>query len=410
MTASNTLYGILVAGGSDTTSQIGDHKEFFANGRIVDNLKIKNVHIEKLKHAPIESVLIGSSATGGIGFNLATIGLPVTGCGQWNDAFNKNGTFAPNPFLQAQLFAVMAQKVLNPSLVGALPPNFDAMAASILDSDEAAFLQETLPIFGRQVDNSQIKGTIGLCVDGAFNSLIENCTVGSLHNMAPRGAEVKNIAGGACFIDLLQQRYAGTDCWAFSLSNTERVIVAHNNANTISSENGNVYGLNLVGAGSDVVIKHFKAKNIYAFGGDTGSSVNMPSKVYGLNVQNAVGSIKIVKCRSQNITAPCFVFGFVAEACDNVRFKHCVAKDITVTSEEDLFSSRKALGVHLLSANNTLLKYLRIKNLHIKNKKSVGIYIDSSSKNSRIICPKIDHGRGDVLHNYGVNTQLRGCR
>lgn len=422
----SNYYGMIFGSGFDPNDLFPVNPEscsagaLLSGGRTVEQVKLENIHIEGLKTNPREFVLIGGNTDNTI-ISPSRVGVPVFGSSTWDSAFNpQTGAFDPNPLLQAQIFVINRQLLLHPERIVFLPSNYPAISDSIVSMNENEFLNNTVPIFGRQVDGVGIKGVFGIRMDCAKNIHIKNCNVCNLSNVGAPGTELSEIPDGEFYKNLIQQPYRGNDAWGFESGNLHQSTIRNCSSSKISSINGSVFALDLIGSDGDIVVKKCKSIDIFAFGDNTTSNVNLPSEVYGFRAQNNSGPIQFTQCKSKRIYSPRFAFGFAAEESDGVQFSFCEAQNLKATSSRDLSSPKQAFGFDLESANNTILKYVSVNNVQIKGEKkaeqsasiAAGIFIDSGSKNTTIIRPEIkgiDGGAGEAfkIDNLGENTTIK---
>ncbi len=423
----NTMYGIFLASGLSLATEFPVTPDDCAlaatlsGGRTVENVVLHDNKIHSIHNAPSESVLIGSQTPGAFpfAFNLALLGVPVFGCGRWEDAFDADGNFAPNPFLQAQVFVVNSQIVLNPSATTSLPPNWAAISDSILNVNETEFLAETLPLFGLFIDGFPIKGTFGMRVDCAEHITTDNCHVCGIVNVGPLGTTLAEIPDGEFYTDLVESRYAGNDVWGFEFGNNEFTKITHSSAKNISTINGDAFGLDFTGFDSYVFVKHFESKRISGHNDNVDSVVNPPSVSYGYRVIDNAGPLKIIKSKAEKIRAPRFAFGFAVEESDLTKLYKCLVKNVKATSSKHSESPKQAFGIELEGATNTLIKCAFIKDIAItgedhfttSNSEAAGIFLDSTSADNTLICTSIHHikggqGTASKIDDQGTNTQI----
>lgn len=422
----NSVYGVLITSGFSSAATFPTTPEdcafaaFLANGRTAENVEICDVHVKNLKSAPEEAVLVGSQATQGISFNLGQSGLPIIGCPRWEDAFDSNGNFAPNPFLQAMAFAAEVALSFNPGYIDFLPPNFTQIIASILNPDETAFFNETQPLFGAAIDNFSVKGNFAFRIDCASMSNLKRCSACGVENLGRRGVELKDIPGSAYYPNLAQSRYAGNDVWGFETATSDLITFDCCKASSISTRWGDAFGFHLAGfhlAGfsSAIQLKECTSEGIYGFSDTTDSAVNLPSVAYGFEIENNPGPIAHYNCLATKIKAPRFAFGFSDENSSEVLYRCSTAKKIAATSSSNLSYPKEAFGFTLEGANDTRLECVTIKDVAIYGEKgagdtqskAAGINIDAESVNTTIICPKIENISGAKIRNKGIHTIIK---
>lgn len=417
----SSIYGMIFTSGFPAITHVPITPEecefgaFLAGGRTVSQVDLHNVSMHNLKAAPVESVLIGSSVTGGVFASPALIGLPIFGCPRWQDAFDGYGNFAPNDFIKSQIFAVNAQIALNPELTGSLPPNYQAIADSILNGDEEAFLQESMPLFGLQLDSFIIKGAFGLRLDCAEYCSVKKCDVSCVENIGDKGHTLNDIARGSYYSDLNQTAYLGNISWGYEFANVDHVRVTHSKAEKILSKNSDSFGFDLAGSDSNVVVAHCHSKEIKGCNSDPVSEVNPASVAYGFQVADALGPVRFIHCSAEDIIAPRFAIGYEVENSNEVLCRHTACKNIIATSKHKLSYPREAIAFNLENAHYTRLSKVSVDHVRVegkqKNAEPVGIYIDSSSSDTTIVCPKISEvKRGYALINYGSNIDIKGCK
>lgn len=399
-----------------------------SQGRTVENLTVENVSIDGIKNAPQESVLIASQADGTI-FNMPLYGVPVFGALTWDSAFDAQGNFAPSPLLLAQIYVINVQLCLFPDvIVPILPPNYLAIADSILTGNEAEFLANTFPVFGIALDSVQLKGSFGVRFDCSQHCLMKNCTVRNVHNVGKPGQTLSDIPAGSYYEGLvIPTQYIGNDSWGFEFGTQVDGLVENCTACNISSlHGGDIVGLDLRTDNSGTLVKHCTTKNVYAFGDDTTSVVNPPSTTYGFRAESNSGPVEFSRCVAKKITAPRSAFGFSAEESEGVAFSQCTVEDVSATSSKDLVASPKqAFGYDLESASDTLLTCVRAKNIRIEGEQNAsesasvaaGIGIDSESQNTTIVCPNLKDikggaGQAFTIYNLGQNTvvETKKCK
>lgn len=393
---------------------------FLADGGPVENIKIKNIEMQGIIAAPQEFVLIGSRLTNDIAFNTSLVGLPVFGCGRWSDAFDAQGNFAPNALLQAQVFAVNSQILLNPGLTGSLPANYPAIAASILVPDQATFIQETLPIFGRALDGFLVKGVFGLRLDCADKGCVEAIVISEVKNLGMEGVEVAQLPAGQFYPDLMQVPYAGNDVWGYEFATCQGTELKYLSTANVFSTHGDSFGIHLAANDSYMCLKHCQAQDICAAGDNTTSLVNPPSNVYGFSVEGNSDHIKVIKSSACSIKAPRFAFGFAAEDSNHVDFVNCHTKNVKAISSHCLQSPKEAVGFAFENVANSSLDHVCVNGVYIRGEKhakharsyAAGIAVDAESKFNAIICPVIKNINGGAGKTFkildkGFRTNVR---
>src|SRR5262249_31727726 len=123
------------------------------------------------------------------------------------------------------------------------------------------------------------------------------------------------------------------------------------------------------------------------------------------------------------IKAPRFALGFANEENSQIKYTRCTAENIAATSSTNLSSPKEAFGFSLEGATHTALKYVSVKYVTIcgeerapsSNSTAAGIFIDSETQNTKIICPRIEDingGAGDAfkIDDQGTNTIIKRCK
>lgn len=435
-TVPGSMYaGIIMASGFTTlspfpmtASDCEYSAEVLSNGNTVSNVEFEDIKIRNLLHNPVDVAYIGSTMPtptplgplmgNMIGLNL----IGFLGSMEWNDAFDQNGNFAPNPLLQGMCFGALQLIDTTPILATFLPPNFADIANSILNSDESKFLANVQPMFGRDILSHTMKGTFGMRIDCCESIKIKNCTMDNIRNIGTPGVELTNIPDGEYFVNsLTQPRYAGADIWGIEIAVADGIKIENVHASNISSQNGDVFGLDLINEVGNAHVKKCSFDEIMGFGDNTTSHVNTPSEVYGMRVQNNIAPICIKECSAGTLISCRAVFGFASEESDTVTFDHCHVKKIAATSSKDLVKSPKeAFAFSLEGGVNTAILHPHAKGISIKGEsydttslsRAAGIFIDEESDNTLITHPKIScvcGGEGEAykILNLGENTRVK---
>lgn len=396
---------------------------FLSGGRTIENITLENISIDGLKNAPEESVLIASRANGQL-LNLPLLGIPVFGALTWDSAFDAEGNFAPSPFLLAQIYVINVQLCLDFDTISAiLPPNYPAIANSILTGNEAEFIANTFPGFGIALDSVPIKGTFGVRFDCSNKGTLKNITTKNIENVGMPGQTLATIPDGIYYEGLLQEtRYQGNDVWGFEFGTQDKGLVKDCHACNISSlHGGEIFGFDLITDNIATTVDSCTCTKVVGFADDTLSIVNPPATAYGFRSQNNSGPVEFSKSSAKKITAPRFAFGFAAEETDGIRLTQCNAEEISATSSKDLVSSPKqAFGFDLEGAKNTVLCCVSAKNIEIKGEEgasesasvAAGIGIDAESEGTTIICPTLKKikggaGQGVKIYDLGSNTVIK---
>ena len=302
-----------------------------SGGQTARCIEMSDICIHDLKNAPIESVAIGTQQPTPVDGNyIAITNLGIFGLLRWQDAFDSMGNFAPNTFLQSQLLAAL---LLEPFVPGALPANFDTIAASLgvtlggfIAPDYNLFKANAQPFFGINFNAPNVNvGVFGIRHDCSDTVTVKNVRMSHIENHGHPGAELATIPHGLDFVGLVTEtRYIGNDSWGFEYAVVNNLALDHSKASCVTSDNGDVFGLDLANADQNANVSNTVTKKMVGKG-DSQTAVNTPSEVYGLRVVNNAGPVVINHHKSKNITSPRTAFGLATEDASGVVFDHCSA-------------------------------------------------------------------------------------
>lgn len=342
-------YGILLTNGQGTNlalrfpinSEIMEAGQLVSNGRRLHCILFDTVSVSNVAASPQETVGIGSIKPGpepyGYSITLAPFGL--FGMMRWEDAFDRNGTFTPNPFLQAQAYLALTLLNREPEMLAAFPENIHDLLNSILLNQKEAFLLNAKPIFGRNFTLVENKGAFGIRIDCCSHLIMKNCRTENILNKGAPSKLIKSLPGGEAYQYLEEDRYIGNDVRGFAFSVVDDLRMFNCSAIKVMSLNGDAFGFDLVNEDSDVYLMKCYAKIIAGSSdifpsGNADQIVNLPSEAYGFRIQNNSGPIMVYQSKVSNVQAPRFAMGFFTNKTNKVIYRQCKSTYVQVTSPE----------------------------------------------------------------------------
>ncbi|GMU19645.1 MAG: hypothetical protein AMXMBFR12_08370 [Candidatus Babeliales bacterium] len=422
-----TIGGIFIAGGGvsnvdfPVTTSLCSHAMNMTGGRTCSDIQIEEINIHDLGVNSVQFATIGSKYTGGQGHSIGieNLGLLPGGALFWKDAYDQNGIFNPNEPLLATVFAARAFAAHHPDAKKLLPKNFDKIAQSILEKNEALFLENVIPIY--TYPSHKIKGLFGIRVEGAENVLIQNCTVSKLSSVGSNVTEIQklrtvhhatnnnvNDPGAPIFLP----DYRGNDIWGYEFAVCKNCIIRDCVADTIISNNGNPFGFELIADTDSIRVENCHATNIIAYGDTIDSNINLPSESYGFRVQNTQNSNVFTHCSASIITAPIRSFGFAAENCANAIFDSCAASHVSTSTQKHSLELEKqqvsfgfnAEGAHNTHFNNCISKVIHLigPNVTVNAPIAAGFACTENDMNTTIV----DCDSHEIMANHGNAIDL----
>ncbi len=272
-----------------------------SQGRAPQSVELCGVRVSALRNAAVETVAIASRISGGFFQNnqIALIITGVFGVLRWNDAFNAAGVFAPNAFLQAQIFALATIIAGQPEVRAFLPPNIDAIILAILTGNETLFFANAQPEFGRNFNVFINRGIFAVRIECAAPRIrVCDLRVNGVFSLGAPGATLGDIFAGERYRNVVvQRRYAGNDAWSYESASTSGARIAKVHATRIFSLNGDAFGgVDLANEVSDTIVRDLtvvdaRAPRVVLNEGSTPDerddvAVNPSGTAYGIRVRN----------------------------------------------------------------------------------------------------------------------------
>lgn len=366
-----TIGGIFIAGGGvsnvdfPVTTSLCAHAMKMTGGRTCEDIIIDNVLIHDLAVNSVQFAAIGSKQKGSQGYNIGieNLGLLPGGSLLWKDAYDMQGNFDPNEPLIATVFAASASLAHNPTAKKMLPKNFDKIAQSILEKNEALFLENAIPIY--TYPSHKIKGLFGIRIEGARNVIVQNCNIYNLLNVGTNVTEIQTMRTTHTAINnnvndpdapIVLPDYRGNDIWGYEFAVCKNCTIRNCIADMIISNNGNPFGFELIADTDSVVVDGCQAKNIIAHGETIDSTINLPSESYGFRVKDTQYSNTFINCVASNMIAPVRSFGFAAENCTDAIFDNCKTNNVSTLTQKhslELEKQQISFGFNAEGTSNT---------------------------------------------------------
>lgn len=393
----STTYGIILTNGQGTnlalpipmTTEMAELGQFVSSGRSLHCIYLSRIRIHDIKGAPSETVAIGSYLPGpppyGSVINTAAAGM--FGVLRWEDAFNDDGMYSPNPFLKAQAFVAL-QRYLDAKTTGGVdisfgPENTPEILTSILTNDGPKFQKNAKPVFGRNMTMVENKGVFGIRIDCCNHVILNGCHVETVENMGYPKRNPHLVEGGYPIEE--EGPYYGTSAWGYEFSVVDDVRLIRCTAHNINSAHGNAFGIDMLNDDSNGVmvecvttnikgdqdqsapllpfkntndreqsesvsrkLRHHdeKSRETQLFDDPTGDGMQnphqmeeeipymqgYPSEVCGVRVRRNKGPIQIHKHRCENIQSPRFAVAYALQGTKDVSVKGSIASKIYATS------------------------------------------------------------------------------
>lgn len=310
----STYYGIILQAGFNTfgtfpaTPELVQFGIELCNGRIEDNIILRNINIHDLDAAGIETVAIGSQQMTPILGDFIFTGVgDVFGILAWNDAFDSQGNFSPNDFLKAQAFIMSIFYPQAPDFIKAFTPtNTPLILQSILEGNSELFFSQARPTFRRNYNANENRGVFGIQINGSMQVLMENITMKNISSHGNPGILLQDIPQGQRYINTItQERYRGNDVWFYVIEDSSRVTLKNSNCKGLYTVNGQAFAIDFIDYNKSVCAENLSILDVNAPYNQNPNNVNQQGAIWGIRDRRGKGCIfariYMEKLKSQNV-------------------------------------------------------------------------------------------------------------
>lgn len=296
----STYYGIILQAGFNTfglfpaTPALVEFGIELCNGRVEDNIVIRNVCIHDLVAAGVETVAIGSQQeTPLLGDFIFTGVGDVFGVLGWNDAFDAQGNFAPNAFLQAQAFVMSIFYPTAPSFIKSFtPPNVPLILQSILENNADIFYAQARPSFRRNYNANENRGVFGIQLNGSMQVSMTNVKMNNIISYGNPGILLENIPQGNRYANIVtQERYRGNDVWFYVIEDSSRICIKDTNCQGLYTKNGQAFAVDFIDYNENIVGEDMQIVDVQAPYNENISTVNQQGALWGVRDRRGTGCV-----------------------------------------------------------------------------------------------------------------------